>query len=249
MTWTMKMKPYAKWIVALVFTCAVLMQAICIAKADEPKADTMAPALQAEIKENKLQIKVTDDHSGVAGVQVNGMLFTTMQDEILTIDLTDVLGKYEHLSIRAFDYAGNFCEPVKLDNPCFEVVATPTIVPTNTPKPTKNPVKDDVSVDSTTTPRITTAPTLKPFGNSVVYVNDWATNTVQPQPVATATPAVEYITLGPGMPFQSEGNGHTLDMLYSAATNKQFISMQTKSGNTFYLVIDYDKPIDEDAEL
>ena len=25
--------------------------------------------------------------------------------------------------------------------------------------------------------------------------------------------------------------------------------MQTKSGNTFYLVIDYDKPIDEDAEM
>ena len=38
-------------------------------------------------------------------------------------------------------------------------------------------------------------------------------------------------------------------MLYSAATNKQFITMQTKSGNVFYLVIDYDKPIDEAAEM
>ena len=59
----------------------------------------------------------------------------------------------------------------------------------------------------------------------------------------------EYITIGPGMPYLADGNGHTLDVLYSAATNKQFITMQTKSGNTFYLVIDYDKPIDADAEM
>lgn len=38
-------------------------------------------------------------------------------------------------------------------------------------------------------------------------------------------------------------------MLYSAATNKQFITLQSKNGSTFYLVIDYDKPIDEAAEM
>ena len=70
-----------------------------------------------------------------------------------------------------------------------------------------------------------------------------------PQPSATPIIQKEYITLGPGMPYQQDGNSHTLDMLYSAATNKQFITLQTKSGNTFYLVIDYDKPVDEDAEL
>ena len=40
-----------------------------------------------------------------------------------------------------------------------------------------------------------------------------------------------------------------LDVLYSAATNKQFITLQSKNGSTFYLVIDYDKPIDEAAEM
>jgi hypothetical protein len=78
-------------------------------------------------------------------------------------------------------------------------------------------------------------------------------------PAATAVPTVaptpepiiekEYITIGPGMPYLADGNSHTLDVLYSAATNKQFITLQTKSGNTFYLVIDYDKPIDEEAEM
>ena len=40
----------------------------------------------------------------------------------------------------------------------------------------------------------------------------------------------------------------TLDVLYSAHTNKQFISLETKSGQTYYLVIDYDKPVNEEEE-
>ena len=37
-------------------------------------------------------------------------------------------------------------------------------------------------------------------------------------------------------------------MLYDKATNKQFITVQTKNGNTFFVVIDYDAPINEDEE-
>ena len=52
----------------------------------------------------------------------------------------------------------------------------------------------------------------------------------------------------PGEPFTKEGNLVTRDLLYDEATNKQFITVQTKGGSTFYVVIDYDKPADEAGE-
>ena len=63
-------------------------------------------------------------------------------------------------------------------------------------------------------------------------------------PVAeTPAPTVE-----PGEGFTVDGNLVTRDLLYDKHTNKQFITVQTSGGNTFYIVIDYDKPVDEDGE-
>ena len=55
-------------------------------------------------------------------------------------------------------------------------------------------------------------------------------------------------TITPGEGFSEDGNLVTRDLLYDAATNKQFITVETSGGNTFYIVIDYDKPVDEDGE-
>lgn len=66
--------------------------------------------------------------------------------------------------------------------------------------------------------------------------------TTEPEP--TVPP--EYIT--PSEPLEDEGNAYTRDLLYDKATNKQFITIQTKNGNTFYIVIDYDAPINDEEE-
>ena len=55
-------------------------------------------------------------------------------------------------------------------------------------------------------------------------------------------------TIEPGEGFTEEGNLVTRDLLYDEHTNKQFITVQTSGGNTFYIVIDYDKPVDEEGE-
>ena len=61
------------------------------------------------------------------------------------------------------------------------------------------------------------------------------------------TPAPEP-TITPGEGFSEEGNLVTRDLLYDEHTNKQFITVQTSGGNTFYIVIDYDKPVDDEGE-
>ena len=63
--------------------------------------------------------------------------------------------------------------------------------------------------------------------------------------VETTTPEP---TVEPGEGFTEEGNLVTRDLLYDEHTNKQFITVQTSGGSTFYIVIDYDKPTDEEGE-
>lgn len=241
--------------------------------------DLSAPTVSASIENQALHITASDDLSGIAGIQVNSMLFTTMANGRLDIDLDANMNRFEKLAVRAFDYAGNFAEPISLDNPCYEPPVDPTPSPaaTATAKPTKKPAgatadpaedaTDPTAAPAETAAPVPASPTATPFrgvGSSLIYVSDDPVPTAEPQviyvtPEPTVEPTVaptpepiiktEYITIGPGMPYQADGNSHTLDVLYSAATNKQFITLQSKAGNTFYLVIDYDKPIDEEAEM
>ena len=84
----------------------------------------------------------------------------------------------------------------------------------------------------------------------------YADDTEQELPVTEATqPEATPETAAPeepepyeGEPIEGEGNAYTRDLLYDKATNKQFITVQTKTGNTFYVVIDYDAPINEEEE-
>ena len=71
------------------------------------------------------------------------------------------------------------------------------------------------------------------------------TEATQPEQQPETTPAPEKPK---GEPIDDEGNAYTRDLLYDKATNKQFITVQTKSGNTFFIVIDYDAPINEEEE-
>ena len=216
--------------------------------------DRLAPVVTAGFRDKLLHVEAPDDLSGAAGVQVNGLLFTTLENGQLDVRMEDLLLTYSQLAIRAYDYAGNFSEPITLDNPYY-VAPTPTpkatkkpnpkptTVPTEAPKPTKKPSggkTQDTDKPAATKEPVTPAATPEPV---VIIIT-------QP-PVVTPEPIIktEYVPLGPGQPFTGSGNMQTLDVLYSASTNKQFITVQSKKGQTYYMVIDYDKPIDEANEI
>lgn len=72
----------------------------------------------------------------------------------------------------------------------------------------------------------------------------WQEETVpETAPEETEPPAA--IT---GTPFSEDGIAATRDLLYDKETNKQFIVVETRNGHTLYIVIDYDKLLDEEEE-
>ena len=219
--------------------------------------DHYAPEVTAGFRDQVLHVEAVDDLAQVAGIQVNGLLFTTLIDGKLDVRMEEPLLSYKQLAIRAYDYAGNFSDPVTLDNPYY---VEPTPEPTNTPKPTNKPTTKPTKKPSsgssgnkkpTATPVVTAtpAPTAVAPQQQIVYVTPDPNMYSYYQPQVTAEPETVYVPLGPGQPYKSEGNMQTMDMLYSASTNKQFITVQTRAGETYYMVIDYDKPIDEANDI
>ena len=77
----------------------------------------------------------------------------------------------------------------------------------------------------------------EPVGDT--YISQWDEYTPVREPETVSEP---------GQGFAQKGNFVTRNLLYDEHTNKQFITVQTSGGNTFYIVIDYDKPVDEDGE-
>ena len=225
--------------------------------------DHNAPEVTAGFRDLVLHVEAVDDLSEVAGIQVNSLLFTTLVDGMLDVRMEEPLLEYKQLAIRAYDYAGNFSAPVTLDNPYY---VEPTPEPTATPKPTKKPTttkkpnttkkpssgsSSSTTSQATATPVVTAtpAPTAVTPQQQIVYVTPDPNMYSYYQPQVTAEPETVYVPLGPGQPYKSEGNMQTMDMLYSASTNKQFITVQTRAGETYYMVIDYDKPIDEENDI
>ena len=143
--------------------------------------DHQPPEVTAGIKNTMLHVEAKDDLSEVAGIQVNGLLFTTLEDGVLDVRMEEPLNTYRQLAIRAYDYAGNFSNPVTLDNPYF-------VEPTPTPKPTKKPAVTQKPA-ATDAPTPTTKPTKKPSGSGSGNTSKEADEAKPTKaPAATAAP-------------------------------------------------------------
>lgn len=184
--------------------------------------DHAAPELKASIQGEFLQVEASDAQSGVAAIQINGTVYdhTSLTNGRLELSLKQYADAYEQLLVQAVDRVGNTSKALALANPFFH--NTPVVTPNNTKKPGGGSSNSSGS-------RNTTAPTAEPTL----------------APTVTATP---YTEIESGFPFSNAGNSFTRDLLYDRATNKQFIAIETRNGDLFYMIIDYDKPLDEKGE-
>ena len=67
-----------------------------------------------------------------------------------------------------------------------------------------------------------------------------------PQPTVAPTPIPTPATQGSA--FTNEGNMALVDNLFAENTNKQFITVESKNGQLFYIVIDYDAVMNEETK-
>lgn len=73
------------------------------------------------------------------------------------------------------------------------------------------------------------------------WKQDSASSQDTQQPVAAQKPKQ-------GEPLSQDSQFSTRDMLYDKDTHKQFITVEGRGGNIFYIVIDYDAPINDKEE-
>lgn len=196
-------------LVALVLLCISAFLPLTV----YASADTTAPTLNAWVSGDKLQATASDDSSGIDAILVDGKRINYLVNGAVTVNLKDYAGTDSAITVQAVDFAGNKSETVKITNPYY----TP---PAATPAPTTAPI---VPVSSPATP----TPTASPQPESS-------------QPAASERPVQSNpYALDPNAdnPLTPEGAGETVDNA-SSEQGKEFFTINTPDGNTFYLVID-----------
>ena len=196
---------------------------------------SMTAAAFAKEPEISVEIDQTGQDSATASI--------TLGSEVYTSILVKVPGEPWYDFTWTLENAKSMTLPV-CENGTVQVQATrengtkatasATVDCLSEPEPLDCSVESEPEPETqkqpTTTPPVTTVP--KPETETESKLEEEETNE----------------TSEPGSGFTGEGNAVTRDLLYDKATNKQFVTLETKDGTVFYLVIDYDSPVNEEEE-
>lgn len=185
--------------------------------------DYCGPMISAGISGNLLHVVAYDSQSAVTAIYVNDLLYSTLENGMLDLRIDTDTGNTEFF-VYAVDALGNRSETVCIANPFYQE-----------PKEDKpsEPQEVIIRVDN-------------PSGGNT---GSAGTSTTPKAAEKTDVPAeTEPVTIQKGDGFTENGIAATRDLLYDKHTNKQFITVETRNGKTLYLIIDYDKPLDEDGE-
>lgn len=213
--------------------------------------DFEAPTLRAGINGTLLRVEASDALSGIAAVFVNDELYMTLENGELNVRI-DNLTDDAYLYIDALDNAGNWTDYVVLANPFYKEEPEPTPTPDtgNDQHDEHCPADCDCRKNNTSGSGSGSSSGGGGSGASASSGGSKNAGSSAQTPASSETPAptTEPITKEDGTGFTQNGNSVTRDLLYDKYSNKQFITIETRNGETFYLVIDYDKPLDEDGE-
>ena len=212
--------------------------------------DLEAPVLRAGVSGTLLRVEAADALSGMAGVYVNDELYTTLQNGEFSVRI-DKNTRDSHFYIMGVDNAGNRTGYLVIANPFYEK---------ETPAPNPTPEQHSTHCPADCDCRKQPSGNTGSSGNTGAGKPSNASGSTG-KPAAVQTPAATepakaqepsdtaaLVAIEKGMGFSQNGSAVTRDLLYDKHTNKQFIAVETRNGHTLYLVIDYDKPLDEDGD-
>ena len=199
----------------------------------------LAAGLLCSVSAKEPEISLEIDQTG----QDSAAAVITLGSEVYTSILVKVPGEPWYDFTWTLENAKSMTLPV-CENGTVQVQATrengtkatasATVDCLSEPEPLDCSVESEPEPETqkqpTTTPPVTTVP--KPETETESKLEEEETNE----------------TSEPGSGFTGEGNAVTRDLLYDKATNKQFVTLETKDGTVFYLVIDYDSPVNEEEE-
>ena len=189
--------------------------------------DTTPPTLNAAVSDGYLQITAQDTESRIDRLYVCGYEYSGFENGTLSIRLQQFDAGYENFSIFAVDMAGNISEEYLVPNPYYEA-------PDVSSKEMAEALPTDASATGTTSATGTvTEHTVTASRNDTGHTTA-ANGTVTGDPVNTTNSTTEYTANGSGTITERSTGA-------SSAGSKEFYTIQTGNGKTFYLVIDRDQ--------
>ena len=200
---------------------------------------SMTAAAFAQEPEISVEIDQTGQDSAAAVITLGSEVYTSILVKVPGepwYDFTWALEDAKFMTLPVYENGSVQVQATRENGTKATASATVDCLPE--PEPLDCPVEPEPEKE----PEPQTTPQKQPTTTTPV--------TTTPKPETQADPEEEEEAETPesGTGFTSEGNAITRDLLYDKATNKQFVTLETKDGTVFYLVIDYDSPVNEEEE-
>lgn len=203
----------------------------------------LAASLLCSVSAKEPEISVEIDQTG----QDSAVAVVTLGSEVYTSILVKVPGEPWYDFNWVLEDAKSMTLPV-YENGIVQVQATRENGTKATASATVECLPESEPLDCPVESEPEKEPEQQPTSQKQPTTTTPVTTTPKPETQADPEKEEEAETPEPGTDFTSEGNAITRDLLYDKATNKQFVTLETKDGTVFYLVIDYDSPVNEEEE-